>query len=137
MTDPVNRKIPRELQAKRAAVAIPRKQPLGYGDPSVIVLNTRPIEPPVKQARQPSPGDLTAGQAVGRALIFLGLVAIGALFLIAAAGLLFASLIDGMALLGLIVGAGTLALLVTLGVNRTNHSGACPGIITHCRGCKH
>lgn len=137
MTNHPARQIPHELRTRSAAVAVPRKQPIGHGQPAPIVLNTRPIEQPPKQVRQASPGDLSIGAAIGRAAIFVLLITFGGILLIAAAGVLFSSLLTGAAWLALLVGAGTLTILVTLGVNRTNHSGACPGIITHCRGCKH
>lgn len=74
---------------------------------------------------------------MGRALAFVGalalaVLAVGFAFYLSLRGAFSA---DGVkACLGAAAVVGALALIAT---NRASHSGACPGIVVHCKGCRH
>jgi hypothetical protein len=71
---------------------------------------------------------------IGKALLFVGgMLAIGLTFLV------MAFLVLKNAIAGIdagMIGGILLVLLILFAITRTNHSGACPGIAVHCKGCK-
>ena len=73
---------------------------------------------------------------IGKALAWVaGLLLIGAGFLTLAVLALRSALSD--VNWPAVVGVGIIVLMVLIGLTRINHSGACPGIAVHCKGCKH
>ncbi len=74
---------------------------------------------------------------MGKALAFAGILVLAVA--LAGVALYFAlrNAFDAAAIaqFGGMVAVGAILLLVL--VNRSNHSGACPGIAVHCKGCKH
>lgn len=99
--------------------------PDGRVSTSVTILTLPPLS-----WRQRNP--LWFGVLVGLTLSAV-LAGIGWLIYRAVSGLAHA--LDGPTGMGALVITG--ALLLALLANRSNHSGACPGIAVHCKGCKH
>lgn len=69
-----------------------------------------------------------------KALAWVGMVGVSALGLIVGVVLMVASMVSVTTLVGLGVVLLAVGLLL---VNRSSHSGACPGVVVHCKGCKH
>jgi hypothetical protein len=113
-------------------VGCSRATPVGTDRFAVKVRTLEPRRPAPRRKAKPS----VAGE-MGKALAFVGVLALG--LILAGVALYFAlrNAFDAAAVAqvggGLAVGA---ILLLILG-NRVNHSGACPGIAVHCKGCKH
>jgi hypothetical protein len=96
---------------------------------TATVRESRPVAPKLKRP--------TVAGEIGKALAFVGAVA--AFVILAGTGIFLAlsSALSGVNLSS-IVGFGV--ILIVLGlllVNRAGHSGACPGIAVHCKGCRH
>ncbi len=120
---------------ERAVRAATRPQGLDIKVP-VQVVTVRPVRDEPVRVHKNSPGDLTLGQATARAVAFLVvLTTLGGLLLTVAVMFLVNSLTAAGVMRALGVG-GILLLLAGLTLNRTNHAGACPGVVAHCRGCK-
>lgn len=97
------------------------------------IVSAQVILPPVPRPNRRREDSVAA--SMGKALAFVGgLAGLGVTFA-ALAWLTLTHLgINWPAVLG---GATLVALALMVAVNRTNHAGACPGIVIHCRGCKH
>jgi hypothetical protein len=106
--------------------------PVGADRFAVKVRTLEPRRPAPRPKAKPS----VAGE-MGKALAFVGVLALG--LVLAGVALYFAlrNAFDAAAVaqFGGIVAFGVILLLVL--ANRANHSGACPGIAVHCKGCKH
>lgn len=104
-------------------------QDMGAGKVAVTVPMLRRIERP---APAPARREQSVSSAILSALAWVFGLAVIAFLLIAIA----AALIGARTMLayGVVVVAGAL-ILMFLG-NRSRHSGGCPGVAVHCKGCK-
>lgn len=107
------------------------------------VVTVRMLAPPEPAPRPGFRARLAArhrslGQGgIGTAMMFVGILFVLGLTLLGATYLMMRGALAGVDW-PKTLGAGAVAVILLYALaSRANHSGACPGVAVHCRGCRH